>query len=293
MCSKAFTTKSKLKRHISTHEHDGKTFECYLCPYKFEHIYSLRVHFNAKHVIAKREELHCTYCTKTYLSHKTLDLHIRIVSPVSQFHIIGDLLIARFLSVSPFYCSTHLQHQGLKPSYKCAQCDKVFDRRANLMMHLEVHSDFKRFVCETCGMTFKTQKRLVAHLRKHSGEKPFKCTECGQYLKSSATYKNHMRQHTGERPFACHLCDRTYVQKAHLIKHLMVHNQEKPHQCTMCQKGFATAYDLKLHSSVHTGAKPFGCTLCNKYFTQPSTLRAHTKKIHTKNGSNVTVSHNC
>ena len=70
--------------------------------------------------------------------------------------------------------------------FPCAQCDKKFGNRRNLMSHMRRHTgehtfkrsqhrsyssnpgDYKLF-CESCGKGFFTQSKLDSHKRKHTG----------------------------------------------------------------------------------------------------------------------------
>lgn len=72
--------------------------------------------------------------------------------------------------------------------FPCAQCDKKFGNRRNLMSHMRRHTgegihiykrhtwllihcsgDYKLF-CESCGKGFFTQSKLDSHKRKHTGK---------------------------------------------------------------------------------------------------------------------------
>lgn len=79
-CNKLFITRSKLKAHMSTHLNDGRSFECYLCPFKFDRWVGLRLHFTAKHSANRKEILVCTYCDKKFVNEKKFSLHVRVVS---------------------------------------------------------------------------------------------------------------------------------------------------------------------------------------------------------------------
>ena len=85
ICSKIFTTRSKRLRHMPTHDNDGRTFECYLCLFRFDHFYSLRIHYKMKHLMTKRDEIHCSVCDKVFFSQTALNRHMKIVSPLIAF----------------------------------------------------------------------------------------------------------------------------------------------------------------------------------------------------------------
>lgn len=103
ICSKIFTTRSKRLRHMPTHDNDGRTFECYLCLFRFDHFYSLRIHFKMKHLISKRDEIHCSICNKVSFSQTALNRHMKIVSPLIAF-------LLKFVFEIDFINSLHVIH---------------------------------------------------------------------------------------------------------------------------------------------------------------------------------------
>lgn len=84
ICYKIFTTRTKLKRHMSTHAHDGRTFQCHLCSFRFDQSHALRIHFNMKHLVSKKDEIHCTFCQKIFLSQNAFDRHLKIVGYLTK-----------------------------------------------------------------------------------------------------------------------------------------------------------------------------------------------------------------
>ena len=61
------------------------------------------------------------------------------------------------------------------PTYKCAQCDKVFANSSYLAQHTRIHLDIKPFMCdvENCEKSFRQAKDLTRHRRTHTGERPY------------------------------------------------------------------------------------------------------------------------
>lgn len=277
-CGRKFVKEVHLRSHLSTHEQDNKSFECYLCSSSFDRIRGLRIHFTISHTTKVLRNHVCPICKRTFSKQPDLDFHIKVVSRRQHksciFHIFHI-----FRQKTNGY-SFVFKHRGLIEGHKCQHCDKIFDKQYSLKEHLKIHVNTKEFVCETCGHAYKTQQLLRKHKRTHNEARRFECSECGQVLKSTVTLKLHLRTHTGERPYSCHLCEKRFVTQPSLIKHLRVHRNEKPHGCTVCSKRFATSYHLKVHMNTHTGEKPYGCHQCNRAFSQLGTLKAHRLKMH-------------
>lgn len=58
-------------------------------------------------------------------------------------------------------------------------CDKEFQGRTQLQVHLNFHSGLRPYVCdrEKCDKTFRSNAALKKHLRIHNSEKPFQCPQ--------------------------------------------------------------------------------------------------------------------
>ena len=140
---------------------------------------------------------------------------------------------------------------------------------------LEKESKINKFQCTLCQKGFQRRMHLIIHMRKHTGEKPFCCTICNARFPHNNTLTAHMRSHTGEKPFTCPICNSSFTQKSNLTAHMRIHTGERPYRCDICNMGFRQASHLPSHRRTHNNERPFACTFCSKKFTQNSALKRH------------------
>lgn len=99
----------------------------------------------------------------------------------------------------------------------CRFCGKRFRKDSHLIRHVEKsHKGHKAFKCLECNKEFEQRYHLVLHVRVHTGEKPFSCDFCGKTFAQNSSRIVHMRVHTGEKPYHCAKCGKSFATSKHL-----------------------------------------------------------------------------
>lgn len=115
--------------------------------------------------------------------------------------------------------------------FKCEMCDKTFNRKARLQMHIRyVHAKDRPFECKECGKKFTRKEDLNRHAVLHTGEKPHICQTCGKKFAIKPSLKLHILTHTREQPRSCHECGRAFIRRDCLLRHLRKKHKDKVEQ---------------------------------------------------------------
>ncbi|KAE8281062.1 hypothetical protein D5F01_LYC21644 [Larimichthys crocea] len=249
-------------------ESDGSSMLC--CDSEEDQSQSVEVHMELELEQPQRDQKSCRFCGDTFLSDSALRMHVQ-----------------RF-------------HEGQK-AFKCLKCNKQFDRRNHLILHVRIHTGEKPFSCDYCEKTFTQNSSRIAHMRVHTGEKPYYCAKCGKSFASSSHFKickmkanfesAPEKVNTDENPkdktIECSECSKMFRLKKQLIRHQRVHTGEKPFSCNLCGKTFGHSSTRRAHMRVHTGEKPYFCKNCGKRFagkkhllTCTASKKSETKSFH-------------
>ncbi|XP_050297461.1 zinc finger protein 12 isoform X2 [Anthonomus grandis grandis] len=285
VCQKIYTTSTGVENHIRR-EHSGPNFQKDQNEKtKIDQFDVLELNLcpccqEPSETAHTRGDFSCDQCLKLFTLENSLRRHKSIEHPV------GD-------------------------NFQCADCNKEFKDRDDLITHTRVHSlnsikcicgrEFARkyhlerhiyqtgcsrlpkqvYECRVCGKNFTRKDYLADHLREHAGipvkkrVKNFMCQFCKKEFSTSSLLNVHVRTHTGERPYPCDLCEKRFPSGGALKKHRRKHTGEKPYVCPECSVSFAAKETLNRHFRTHSGEKPHKCKFCGKAFIQAAQLRAH------------------
>lgn len=129
-CSKTFTYRSFLNKHIQTHE-NRREHKCPHCSKDFNHKWHLDRHIS---IHTGERPYKCPHCHKAFRQNGDLTEHIRL-------------------------------HTGEK-SHQCPECLKSFTRLDKLEIHRKIHSRKLEFKCSNCPKIYDREFLLMRHIKR-------------------------------------------------------------------------------------------------------------------------------
>ena len=192
----------------------------------------------------------CTQCGKQFPTHTKLKYHVKMV------------------------------HDKIKDVF-CDECDKAFGCKALLNQHkIRVHSTTRPYKCNICYKGHVTKAELVLHMGVHTGEKPwakhsqdFICGECGKTFGKKNDFEDHMKWHETGFVHRCEQCDKTFSYKKGLQGHI-----KYAHSGPEERAKFRAARNKKPWERIRERKKEdFGttCHECGATFDKISSLKRH------------------
>lgn len=264
LCDEKITNMEEFKQHICV-KHGKKLHEdvtdfilpfrlnkdvinCVVCDKPFMYFHAVNQHMNEhfsncvcetcglgfvdeSRLIAHRPKhetgaFPCEVCGKTFKSETYKELHVdRVHKKLGKVYCPKcDIRLMSYHQKLKHLVEVH----GEQPlQLACTSCDKVFECRRYLTLHLRKYhiKDF-RYECEYCGQKFFTRFSLKNHLPTHTGERNFKCKICDKSYPRLKTLKEHTRIHTNDRRYRCHICGQAFIQNCSLKGHMRSQHPE-------------------------------------------------------------------
>ncbi|CAG2054940.1 unnamed protein product [Timema podura] len=158
---------------------------------------------------------------------------------------------------------------------KCTVEGCIFEcrSRAELSLHLTVHSEERPFHCDDCEYSAKTKSQLARVMVQGVHEVAEKaCNEDGKG-------NNHKEENDRDEIWRKNTIDTKeelegtdsskYVDKRRVLEtkeeklHNLIHEGVKPHRCPHCSFSSRLISQLRRHLRLHTGARPYRCPYCD------------------------------
>lgn len=234
-CPRTLQTQERLNDHENTHN-GRRPHECRICAKAFSEYRGLVAHVK---IHAAEKPYKCTICERKFASNfqvenHTRETHLPDTDPRRYFPC--AICDVKLKSYGQLHSHTQ-KHRANTERLTCDHCQKQFDCRQSILLHMELHSPI-RPTCNYCQQQFRYTKSKRRHTRictRNPFPKPiqkkkiefkkirFECNVCSKSLCSKNSLKNHTNNHTGVRPFHCNICTKTFITSTAFYKHRKEH----------------------------------------------------------------------
>lgn len=198
-CKRTFTAEETYKIHKDHHE-QGLGFTCTECG----NMYETQGHYE-QHMQAHSKDLpyECSTCHKRFALTRSLNLHR--------------------LSHDKQRTPRPRPYSGNRSwEYYCELCNVFYKYGSSLVAHrVCVHGNGPTTTCPYCEKKFNSRLTLSMHIRMHTRERPMHCSYCGKTFRVWNSLKRHVvTSHTKDFKLFCPLCNKGFVSRSYLKVHL-------------------------------------------------------------------------
>ncbi|CAB1333733.1 unnamed protein product, partial [Coregonus sp. 'balchen'] len=164
------TNNSGSNTHSHRHSLERK-YKCSMCSRAFTTSTKLNVHFMG-HVGMKPHK--CEYCSKAFSDPSNLRMHLKIHTGQKNYRC--NVCEKSFTQKS--HVASHMViHTGAK-NFKCDLCDRMFIRKQDLKQHMFTHTQERQIHCPKCDKHFLRTNHLKKHMNSHEGRRDYICEKC-------------------------------------------------------------------------------------------------------------------
>ncbi|XP_072155749.1 transcription factor IIIA [Bemisia tabaci] len=161
-CSRSFTKKVFLEKHMVTHHSHGQPhYQCSQCPLAFNTHHRYHQHMSRTHAVY--------FCNRAGCNMVRFEDHNKLRAHESSIH--------------------------FPVKFQCAECSKKFSRRMFLVEHISSEHEGLSFQCphKDCERTFSYRRNLNTHLKSHENIR-FSCAHCGNELSTKQKLRQHIEK---------------------------------------------------------------------------------------------------
>ena len=299
-CTKKYTSKLKLKKHMSNKHPKTKVvkekkpvseLQCDHCPAEFASVDLKKEHIEKIHDPISKT---CGYCQEEFENYNTLAAHLCYRHcQVNEMGNLMCIICSSFQRKLKKQIKYHILGVHLKcPNQICSLCNKAFDRLGSLKAHVRtIHEDLSPYQCDKCEKAFKSGPALRNHyIVYHEEQKKLKCTYegCDKTFPNSVRLTSHLYSHARES-IVCDLCGKSFADKKCLSTHLKythIPEDEKEKMKVKCPEpdcNYAHFRKEKVdmhHRRIHLKVKRHYCQHCGDGFFLKYKLEEHINGTH-------------
>nr|XP_026489366.1 zinc finger protein 728-like isoform X16 [Vanessa tameamea] len=192
LCDEIFHNMKLLMQHMNIHY---RNFICTICGAGFVNSFRLNRHETTHG--KKKSSFTCRHCGQVFAAESKKKAHVNTEHKGIAGDSVCQICKARFKN---YYQKTrHMIQVHNVEGIKCDLCDKKFNLKSNLVLHMRsVHLKERPYECSVCSMGFFIKRHMLGHyLATHTNERKFKCDVCGKAYATQNSKRKHMKKNHG------------------------------------------------------------------------------------------------
>ncbi len=220
-CKQSYSGLQYFKRHVCRTV--GRNHKCEICEKGFANVKCLTVH---KRIHTTEQRFACDKCSETFRQLIQLKRH-KINHGDHPYSCIkcGKAFAFRYMLKKHKSCKAiqnvndeKICNQNTKQTKRNKRDarPKLFIKRTEIK---DKSSTVRPFKCNECENVYTQKANLKIHLRMHTGERPFECKQCNRMFISCQRLRQHELGHSDKRKYKCHKCDKAYIWSSGLWQH--------------------------------------------------------------------------
>lgn len=291
------------------------TWECSRCNIQFQHIRLLQAHSHIHELrdAVNRHQIatHPIFDSDAFAANHNDDEISRIVECDGCARPYRNLI-----ALMKHKRLVHSDGGSGEREFKCIECDESFEYIMQLVKHMRLHTEMKRFTCYLCKRSYNAYDDFYCHVYQHGTDMKhvkrstvYSCTECDTSTRSPLTLIIHMKTHLNLAKFACFydFCKEQFDGYGALYDHIIEHQQNdyknkqsRPKKstrrknyskervtCDICQKTLYDKSSMRKHMiAIHMekAATPtkmnYMCEICKTSYRTATHLENHIRQFH-------------
>ena len=230
MCGYIAGNKVVLQKHIdvkhSNDRKDVKQINCYECDYEVESKERLKQHMKTKHGIT--QEFKCSECDLKLYEKSELEKHI------AMKHTERKCSLCDYIVINQAMLDKHLEFKHNNSKKNCFDCDKEFESRGQLKMHMENEHAMvqlrsmsilsKVIECRICSKTFQDKRDFMLHRKSNHIEVVAFCQKESErkcIFSSNKCWWKHREKDDQDKnsTIKCFICQTMFSSKDAMMMH--------------------------------------------------------------------------
>lgn len=283
-CTRCYSSKRSLDRHILTH--DEKRFTCDKCSKHFFHLDKLIQHSKLHMIKEKPKPVLCKICNRNFRKTDTMVRHLNVhkrTNPKEVLSILKEIRDKRKL-------------ENIEPEKKIFEAENNKNIKAieeefitNENIILNIH---KKKTLESNDKKSNSNLSDISaeNIDSFNHETLYRCNYCTKYCANEKSFQKHIQIHI-EKKFVCNVCNMKFFRQDRLNSHKNRYGHDEKAVSLETQKPCDDKSAIKLINSwireeldSDNEEKGFPCKICGKSYDTKKSLLKHQLSMHNGGG---------